>query len=62
MYFKFKCIHRSAGLVCPMHGPFCPKNGPFCPERGPFCPDRGPFCPWSVLSLVRYVPNSPHFS
>ena len=19
---------------------------------------RGPFCPWSVLSMVRYVPNS----
>ena len=21
--FNFKCIHRSNGLVCPMHGPFC---------------------------------------
>ena len=37
---------------------FVLKRGPFCPERGPFCPDRGPFCPWSVLSMVRHVPNS----
>ena len=30
----------------------------FVLKRGPFCPGRGPFCPWSVLSMVRYVPNS----
>ena len=41
-------------------GPSCPGHGPFCPSRGPFCPSRGPFCPWSVLSMVRYVPNSYH--
>ena len=38
---------------------FVLKRGPFCPGRGPFCPGRGPFCPWSVLSMVRFVPNSP---
>ena len=37
---------------------FVLKRGPFCPEHGPFCPNRGPFCPWSVLSVVRFVPNS----
>ena len=41
---------------------FVLKRGPFCPGRGPFCPGRGPFCPWSVLSMVRYVPNSLNFS
>ena len=37
---------------------FVLKRGPFCAKRGPLCPLRGPFCPWSVLSMVRYVPNS----
>ena len=37
---------------------FVLKRGPFCPEHGPFCPNRGPFCPWSVLAVVRFVPNS----
>ena len=37
---------------------FVLKRGPFCPERGPFCPNHGPFFPWSVLSVVRFVPNS----
>ena len=39
---------------------FVLKRGPFCPGCGPFCPGCGPFCPWSVLSMVRYVPNSVH--
>ena len=40
-------------------GPFCPKIVVrFVLKRGLFCPGHGPFCPWSVLSMVRYVPNS----
>ena len=40
---------------------FVRKRGPFCPECGPFCPGCGPLWPWSVLSMVRYVPNSKSF-
>ena len=32
----------------------------FVLKRVPFCPDCGPFGPWSILSMVRYVPNSTH--
>ena len=50
--------YRSYGLVCPMHGPFCHKTWSVLSLTGSVLSCGGPFCPWSVLSMVRYVPNS----
>ena len=53
-----KCIHRSYGLVCPMHSPFCHETRSVLSSTWSVLSCGGPFCPWSVLSMVRYVPNS----
>ena len=42
-------------------GPFCPKTWSVLSLTWAVLSCRGPFCPWSVLSMVRYVPNS-HFN
>ena len=39
-------------------GPFCPKTWSVLSLTWVVLSCRGPFCPWSVLSMVRYVPNS----
>ena len=46
------------GLVCPMHSPFCHKMWSVLSLTWSVLSCGGPFCPWSVLSMVRYVPNS----
>ena len=39
-------------------GPFCLKTWSVLSLTWSVLSWRGPFCPWSVLSMVRYVPNS----
>ena len=41
-----------------MHGPFCHKMWSVLSLTRSVLSCGGPFCPWSVLSMVRYVPNS----
>ena len=41
-----------------MHGPFCHKTWSVLSLTWSVLSCGGPFCPWSVLSMVRYVPNS----
>ena len=41
---------------------FVIKRGPFLSLTWSVLSCGGPFCPWSVLSMVRYVPNSIFFS
>ena len=39
-------------------GPFCLKTWSVLSWPWSVLSWRGPFCPWSVLSMVRFVPNS----
>ena len=39
-------------------GPFCPKTWSVLSFTWSVLSCHGPFCPWSVLSMVRFVPNS----
>ena len=41
-----------------MHGPFCHKTWSVLSLMWSILSCGGLFCPWSVLSMVRYVPNS----
>ena len=41
-----------------MHGPFRLITWSVLSLTWSVLSCRGPFCPWSVLSMVRYVPNS----
>ena len=50
---NYKCIHRSYGLVCPMHGPFCHKTWSVLSLTWSVLSCGGLFCPWSVMSLIR---------
>ena len=41
-----------------MHDPFCHKAWSVLSLTWSVLSCGGPICPWSVLSMVRYVPNS----